>query len=169
MFSRCIYLHQLQDQWLTCEQSLNICFKGAFCTRPIYLPQCWWCTHDDTFGGSPPKESDSLRIFHQSHASSPTAKNMKCIWKCKTQSSGRELLLRTHCAELQGHNGKKLQSRKWCDGPVLLHPCSIMKSDLFQSEGSITNSNPIHGGWNIWDNNPWMWAQACSMQDLNSH
>lgn len=34
MFSRCIYLHQLQDQWLTCEKSLNICFKGAFCTRP---------------------------------------------------------------------------------------------------------------------------------------
>lgn len=30
MFSRCIYLHQLQDQWLTCEQSLNICLKVLF-------------------------------------------------------------------------------------------------------------------------------------------
>lgn len=36
----------------------------------------------------------------------------------------------THCAALQADNGRKLQNRKWCDRPALLHPYYVMKSDL---------------------------------------
>lgn len=50
------------------------------------------------------------------------------------------VVLRTHCAALQGHNGRKSRRRKWCDVPFLLHPPGIMKSDLWHLVGANPDS-----------------------------
>lgn len=168
MFSQCIYLHQLQDQCLTCEQSLNICFKGAFCT-PTYIPasmllmlawrHLWgltakgvWLTED--FPAKPRQQSDCNE--HEMHMKVHNPELRKGV-------VAEDILCSTTGA----------QWKKATEQEVMWWACPPPPSQHYEiwplSKWRFNHSNHIHGAWNIWDNNPWIWAQACSMQALNSH